>query len=827
MSIFSKKSEEYKVADLIININFDESKKKNKIIVETFCGAIPGLKSKKYSGQLRNVNINAGFQYDNLSDIQTRQMIDFLNKPTNIQINKYQYIIANHNVIGLEEFVIYGCLFYRDKKTAMYQITDFIVDSAFGKNHYKIDGMQFYGDKTTVYFNTDYSQDFLVTMNVKAKAYIYLNDREYILELLFDYDNFIVNYNDKERTLTQKNQIRDYGFEEKIRKEITNSGWIYKKKRGFVYTGNNISNDIASIAEFGIDVYTNSERKVSAGDFSNIRVSYELDWFNIKGNVKIDGESVDIGKLINLKKKKNKWVEYNGKVIFLPNVFNSKSIKTSRDEEPLKIAHDQISSAISIAHDLNNQPVLGIDQLIGYNNITYSIDPEIENKLRPYQLIGVKWLLSLHKNGFGGCLADDMGLGKTLQIIAYLSDKQMMDSNNLIVVPKTLLVNWEREIEKFSPQTTLYVYHGVNRDINAINKYKIVLSTYQTIVNDIECFKNKIFYNLIIDEAQYIKNSRSKAYNALKEINANTKLILTGTPIENNLAEFWGLMRLVNPGMFESYTQVIKNEKNAVEKIKLITSPFLLRRLKKDVLKDLPEKREQIVCIKMEQEQQVLYDRMLESIRHEINRKSVRFEIKSNSIMLNGLLYLQEICCHPQLLSKEYNGGCKESAKLELLIDLLKSLYLNGHKIIVFSRFTKMLRIIESKIVSEHMNYYYLDGKTKDRMDVIDKFEHSENGVFLVSLKAGGTGINLTSADTAIIYDPWWNPASERQAEDRIYRIGQKNNVMIYRLIMEGTIEEKIQQLQNEKKELSSQILDGHDVPVEMTIEIMEKLIFN
>ena len=219
---------------------------------------------------------------------------------------------------------------------------------------------------------------------------------------------------------------------------------------------------------------------------------------------------------------------------------------------------------------------------------------------------------------------------------------------------------------------------------------------------------------------------------------------------------------------------------------------------------------------------------MLSSIRHEINRKSDRFEIKSNSIMLNGLLYLEEICCHPQLLDKELNpDGCKESAKFEQLLDVLESLYISGHKVVIFSRFTKMLKLIEKQIARKHYNYFYLDGKTNNRMTLVDEFEASENGIFLISLKAGGTGLNLVSADTAIIYEPWWNPASERQAEDRIYRIGQKNNVMIYRMIVEDSIEEKVQRLQKENTVIYEDLLNGNESPTGMTAEVMRALLMN
>ena len=458
------------------------------------------------------------------------------------------------------------------------------------------------------------------------------------------------------------------------------------------------------------------------------------------------------------------------------------------------------------------------------------IDKSLSSILRSYQKTGVKWLLSLRKNGFGGCLADDMGLGKTLQIISYISDASMKNTHNLIVVPKTLLINWKKEYTKFSPNTEVLIYHGTGRDVKEISNHKVIITTYGTVLNDIVKIKNIDFDNLIIDEAQYIKNPKSKNHRAIKSLNAKTKIILTGTPVENNIVEYWGLMQLINPAIYAKTNSILKisDSQKRVEKVKRITSPFILRRMKKDVLKDLPQKQEQVLYCKMESSQKALYDKILQSIRYEINRKNDRFEIKSNSIMLNGLLYLQEICCHPLLLSKELNpDGCRESAKFDQLMDVLNSLYESGHKVVIFSRFTKMLKIIEKNIIRRHYNCYYLDGETKNRMSLVEEFEASDTGIFLISLKAGGTGINLVSADTAIIYDPWWNPASEKQAEDRIYRIGQKNNVMIYRMIVEDSIEEKVQQLQKEKNALYENLLNEQDSPTRMTAEIMKDILMN
>lgn len=816
------------MSDLIICLNFDESKKKNRIIIETYEGTIPGLKSKKYSGQLRNVNINSNITYENVTSVQLQQIRECLNSSNNIQINKYQYMVSDKTILSIADFFSYNCLFYKDKKNGMYLVENIMINQGMPKNSYEISNIHIMGEKTTLFALLDLNnKEYAININeIEAKVYINIFDRKYPLELLFDYGDLVINYKNKDR-LIDEDTYRDYGYEEQRVSQLTKCGWEFHKADGFTYIGKNIGYSISELVNLGIIVYTNNEKKISSADFSNIRVSYDMDWFSLKGKVSLGDDEVDISKLLNLKKRRDNWVEYNGQIIYMPETLGSKALVADKDSGNVRIAKEQITSAINIANELNGSLVINLDSLISYDNTEVSIDTTISVLLREYQMVGVKWLLSLKNNSFGACLADDMGLGKTLQIIAFLSDKSNENTRNLVVVPKTLLINWQREVDKFSPGTTICVYHGAARNISEIEDKKIVITTYQTLVNEIDQILGYKFDTVIVDEAQYIKNSRSKAYNAINTIQSNMKIILTGTPIENNIAEFWGLMKLINPGILESYKNISGNQDVLVDKIKRMSAPFLLRRLKKDVLKDLPEKQEQVLVVKMDSAQQVLYDKMLESIRYEILRKNERFEMKSNSIMLNGLLYLQEICCHPQLLSKEFNMGCTESAKLELLMDLLADLYENGHKVVVFSRFTKMLSIIEHKINMSHMNYYYLDGKTRDRMAIVDEFEKSDNGIFLISLKAGGTGINLTSADTAIIYDPWWNPASEKQAEDRIYRIGQKKNVMIYRLIVKDTIEEKIQHLQKEKIELCSQILDGHEVPMAMTAEIMQQLLLD
>lgn len=815
------------MSDLIVSINIDESKKKNRVVIETYEGCIPHLKSKKFSGQLRSVNINANCTYDNVDYADFQRIKGVLFDDSNTQINKYQYLSSVETVKLIKELLYLNCFFYQHKKTGMYLIEAITIaeipDSA--TKLFENAEIKCGANKTVFYIVEKGTKPAREIKNIQASVYIDIQKKEFPLRLMFEYDSYYVNYTDSIRTLND-GSIRDFGFEECIKSIITSFGWKYKKTEGFYYCGTDIRGDIEKLLQSGIRVFTNQNKRISSADFSAVRVSYDIDWFSVSGSAGIDEEKIDIETLLSLRKRNQSWVEYEDSIVFLPQSLLSRTIKV--DNKTAKLDKKQISSAIITAYDTNKSTVHNIDFLFNYENAPFTIDENLLHILRPYQIVGVKWLLNLKHHSFGACLADDMGLGKTLQIIAFLSDNSIDNNHNLVVVPKTLLVNWQREIEKFAPGTDVYIYHGKDRDFSEALCKKIVITTYHTLLNDISLFSEAHFDNMIIDEAQNIKNTRSKTYRAAKVVPASMKIILTGTPIENNISEYIGLMKLVNPDIrIEKCLDSSSDSTNHIFKIRLMTAPFLLRRLKTDVLNDLPEKQEQTVFVKMEENQRRIYEKTLNSIRYEITRQPDKYEMKSNSTMLKGLLYLQEICCHPQLLDYSISEGCKESAKMDLLIELLQSLYDSSHKVVVFSRFTRMLRIIEKAIAALHMNYYYLDGKTHDRLSVIDDFERSNSGVFLISLKAGGTGINLTSADTAILYDPWWNPAAEKQAEDRLYRIGQTQRVMIYRLITEDSVEEKIQELQTKKNDLSNQILDGHEVPVALTPELIRQLILD
>lgn len=454
----------------------------------------------------------------------------------------------------------------------------------------------------------------------------------------------------------------------------------------------------------------------------------------------------------------------------------------------------------------------------------FEIPAEMELILREYQKRGFLWIKTLKYNGFGGILADDMGLGKTIQVIAFLLSEYLEEEENspsLIVAPASLVFNWQSEIRKFAPGLPVQMVVGKAGDRKSIIEHAgsrdILVTSYDLLKRDIGLYENMTFSSQIIDEAQYIKNHNTQAAKAVKMVNAGFKLALTGTPVENRLSELWSIFDYLMPGFLYSYQRfreelelpiVQENSENEIKRLQKMIRPFVLRRLKKDVLKDLPDKLEKNYYAKMEGEQQKLYDAHVKRMQLMLDKQSEE-EFKSSKIqILSELTRLRQLCCSPELIFDEYTGG---SAKSDLCIDLIKNAVSGGHKILLFSQFTSMLSILEERMKAEKISFYTLTGSVnkEKRARMVEDFNNDDTSVFCISLKAGGTGLNLTSADIVIHYDPWWNLAVQNQATDRAHRIGQEHLVMVYRLIIEGTIEDNIVKLQEKKKELAEQILGG------------------
>ncbi len=467
----------------------------------------------------------------------------------------------------------------------------------------------------------------------------------------------------------------------------------------------------------------------------------------------------------------------------------------------------------------------------------------LEEVLRPYQKQGVGWLEFLRQNGFSGILADEMGLGKTLQALAFLrSVRERLPASerrpSMIVCPTSLVFNWLAEARRFTPELKVLALHGARRHelFAELAQADLVVTSYALIRRDLESYGGTEFDTVVLDEAQHIKNRQTQNAQAVKALRARHRLVLTGTPLENSVLDLWSIFDFLMPGYLgsaadfkERYEAPIAREKNAEAQARLArrVRPFLLRRLKKEVAKDLPEKIEQVSFCELTPEQQEIYQKVLEAGRKEVlDAAGQPGAQKSRMVILTALLRLRQVCCDLRLLELE-NTAAANSGKVELFHELLQEVLDGGHRVLVFSQFVKMLHLLRDALDQQQIKYAYLDGSTVDRAKVVQEFQTSRDvPVFLISLKAGGVGLNLTAADTVIHFDPWWNPAVEAQATDRAHRIGQTQVVTSYKLIARGTVEEKILNLQNRKRELIAATLSGEeDLAAALTWEELQGLL--
>ncbi|GEK88819.1 Superfamily II DNA or RNA helicase, SNF2 family [Alkalibacterium putridalgicola] len=472
-----------------------------------------------------------------------------------------------------------------------------------------------------------------------------------------------------------------------------------------------------------------------------------------------------------------------------------------------------------------------VKQLFTPEDLAFELPKKLNAHMRPYQVTGFKWLKSLDHYGFGGVLADDMGLGKTIQTIAFIQSKiEQEDGKYLIICPSSVLFNWQHEWDKFVPDTDTIIISGSKEEREAkrqeaIDKnISVWITSYPLIQRDSDLYEEDVFKTIILDESQNVKNSAAKTTKAVKRLNSETKVALSGTPIENHLGELWSLFTIIQPGLFRNKKafQSMEHERIAA-KIK----PFILRRLKRDVLDDLPEKTETTEYIELSEGQKRLYQTQRAAIKQELKELVDADTLRSNRIkVLAGMTRLRQICCDPRLIMPDYEG---ESSKLERLMEYLEEARENGKRVVLFSQFTSMLKIIRERLDKIDVDYHYLDGQTKNeqRLELTTRFNTGEKDLFLISLKAGGTGLNLTGGDTVILFDSWWNPAIEDQAADRVHRFGQKKSVQIIRFITTGTIEERINDLQAKKRELIDSVItkgNKESVTSLSTEEILELL---
>ena len=466
------------------------------------------------------------------------------------------------------------------------------------------------------------------------------------------------------------------------------------------------------------------------------------------------------------------------------------------------------------------------------------VPPGLKADLREYQLDGYYWLQFLLESGLNGILADDMGLGKTLQSLTHILAEVESGRNEgkpcLVIAPTSVVVNWEREARKFAPDLSVLILQGASRKsrFREIRNSDLVLTSFALLHRDIEELERHSFHLIFVDEAQHIKNPEAQVSRAAARLRSDHRICLSGTPIENHLGELWSLMHFLMPGLLGSkemfratYQTPIEKDGSEARRKSLADriGPLILRRTKHDVAKELPPKTEIVHPIEMNEEQKDLYETVRATMDKQVRQALAIRGQEAQVVFLDALLKLRQICCHPALLKE--NRSVAASAKFEFLIDLLTTFHEEGHRVLVFSQFTSMLSLIEAHLSGAGISYLKLTGETKNRQELVERFQGGEGEVFLISLKAGGTGLTLTGADTVIHYDPWWNPAAENQATDRAYRIGQDKPVFVHKLICQSTVEERIQEMQEKKDGLAGDLLAGATSRLNLTAESLSKLL--
>ena len=564
-----------------------------------------------------------------------------------------------------------------------------------------------------------------------------------------------------------------------------------------------------------------------------IRNSSGIDWFDLQIEITFGEQSVSLADVRKAVLKKQNYIELkDGSFGLLPEEWLAQYAQLFRfskvDDKKgvLRLSKQHFTILERYKEYIENPKLLREldekrEKLLNFTEIKkIKLPKNIDAKLRPYQEEGYKWLHFLDEFGWGGCLADDMGLGKTLQMLTFLQEQKNRNPKgvHLIVVPKTLIFNWQAEAAKFCPDLKLYVHTGPQRSrtTHIFNAYDLIITTYGSVRSDIEMLQKFRFHYVVLDEAQAIKNPDSMIAKAVKLLNAQNRLTMTGTPVENNTFDLYSQFDFLNPGFLGNedffrteYATLIDKyqDKGRATELRRLIYPFMLKRTKEEVAKDLPEKTETVLYCEMDKRQRKVYNAFRDKYRDmiagkmdEVGREQASF------LILEGLLKLRQICDSPALLSDDEDYG-HESVKLEEIVREIEE-NASHHKIVIFSQFLKMLDLIKVKLERDRIPYEYLDGQTQDRAERVNRFQGDDQcRVFLMSLKAGGVGLNLTEADYVYLVDPWWNPAVEQQAIDRVHRIGQTKRVFAYRMICKDTVEEKIIQLQNRKRALADDLI--------------------
>lgn len=664
--------------------------------------------------------------------------------------------------------------------------------------------------------------------SILPEFYMYKKDNTIYCDVYVNYNNTKINIlkgdNNKEALL------RNYEKEEKILMDMEKFKFT-KIKDSFVFLGGDegifdiLSKNNNSLFSIGKVILGNGFEGSSIYDTSQIKADfYEEDGhFGFSLNIN-NLESNELNTIFTSYKAGSRFYKTKDNIFInfedegIRNVFNLVDLLNMDKKIDFEAMKFDKNKAIFINENLkhmklpfiNGTEILeAIESKLRYiNNLDIPLPKTLMGTLRSYQINGFKWLKTLSHLGFGGILADEMGLGKTIQTITFLLSE--VNKKTIIICPTSLIYNWKDEVERFAPSLKTVIAHGDTSEriklISDCNNSDVILTTYGTLRMDIELYEKLIFDFCIIDEGQNIKNPLAQNTKVIKQLNANVRFALTGTPMENNLTELWSIFDFIMPGYLYSKEdfekKFINGSQDNLEKLKLLIKPFILRRAKKDVIKELPDKIEKKFLVQMTSAQKAVYADYIKTVKENLkNTEENKIEIFSY------LTRLRQICLDPSIIIEEYEGG---SGKLKVALDLIENHIASNGKLLLFSQFTSVLNNISNNLKEKNISFFQLDGSTgsKERMRLVNEFNNDDDiKVFLISLKAGGTGLNLTSANLVIHFDPWWNPAVENQATDRAHRIGQKNVVEVIKLVAKGTIEEKIILLQEEKKKLIDSII--------------------
>ena len=686
---------------------------------------------------------------------------------------------------------------------------------------------------------------------ITPHLYLKQESGSYKVSLIFKYDDFSIPAFSlfKSQTFIEQGVkvFRDEQKENYFVSSILAHGFELKDQNLFAQTieaWKSLLEGLEALEALGFKIHKHKNFELRFQNISevNVKVEQSSHWFDVGMQIMVQGQSLPLLPIVNTLLHDGLDLETSQEVSFQVAEDSYISIPTSIIKPIVKTFYELLDTPNSEGFKLRKFEASSMDN---FESSGFKIEDKtalkqlrdemksvskkrveakgLKAELREYQKEGLAWMQFLRKYGFGGILADDMGLGKTIQTLAHLQVEKEQGRLNkpvLIVAPTSLLGNWKSEAEKFTPELKVSLYYGSLREniLDNINQFDLIITTYTLLNLDKELLKEQAFHYLVLDEAQRIKNARSEVAKAAKLIQAENFLALSGTPMENHLGELHSIFDTVMLGFLGSlksfkslYQNPIEKEHNleVQQRLNARISPFMLRRTKDKVASELPSKTQMIRSVTLEKEQAGLY----ETIRISME-KSVRESIKSMGLakshisILSALLKLRQACCDPRLLKIEEAQRIKHSAKLQMLLELVEELLEEGRRILIFSQFTSMLEIIESEMIKAKVPYSKLTGQTQKRQEQIDKFNENETEVFLISLKAGGVGLNLTQADTVIHYDPWWNPAAEEQATDRAYRIGQDKPVFVYKLIVKDSVEEKILSMQEDKKALAEAIYD-------------------